>query len=633
MKVDRTLLQVPQELQKTMFGRTITIAALGVLFVLVLVFRLYQLQVVDHDRYATRSIDNWLSTQPLAPARGLIYDRNGVALARNRQVQSLSVVGEHIEDIDELLTRVREIVEFSTDEEEQFRKRHGQLTRPGETVILKRHLSNKELAVFAVNRYRYPDIFVTAETLREYPFNGVMAHAVGSVRQMTKNDKREMDAVTYMATKFVGRRGIEKFYEDILHGDVGYRKVEVNVHGRVMQELSRETPLRGATLTLHLDSELQQAAHDALGDRRGAVVAIEPSTGGILAMVSTPTYNPNDFVMGMTDESFVQLSNRRDTPLFNRATQGIYPPGSTIKPIIGLAALSLDVVDWEYEIFDANGEFRLTSGGRVYRDWNWTESGAGGQRELELHRAIYRSSNIFFYDLGTKIDIDDLAHYVKRFGYGSKTAIDVADTAEGLVPTRDWKRNVLGESWNPGDNMNIFIGQGAWSVTPLQLATAVTVIANRGRFVRPRLLMSSNHEAEADSEMLEAIADVEEPSPEDWELMVDAMRSVIHRGNQGYLGNGIAWVDIGMDIPYEMAGKSGTAQVKEIAQGEVYDEEILTEYERKHALFVAFAPVQNPVIAIAVVVENGGGGSSVAGPVARSVLDVYMARQGLIASE
>lgn len=631
MKVERSTLQVPKERHGILLFRSMAIGAIGLLVVGGLVFRLYQLQIVDHERYETRARENRLVTQPIAPARGLIYDRNGVALAGNRQVQSLSVIGENVDDVDALLVRIREIIEFTPDEEESFRKRLKVQLRPrtGEKVTLKRHLSDKELAIFAVNRYRYPDVFVTTETLRDYPMAGLMAHVVGSVRQVTTEDLQRLDSVSYAATKYVGRRGIEKFYETELHGQVGYRTVEVNVHGRVMRELSQVPPVRGRTLTLHVDSNLQRLADEEIGERRGAVVAIDPNTGGILALVSKPTYDPNFFVMGMTDRGYTDLIARRDTPLFNRATQGTYPPGSTFKPVIALAGLSLGATDWEYVVSDRNGEFRLPNVSHIWRDWDWDVQGTGGQGEIDLYRAIYRSSNVYFYDMSTRLHVDDLASFAAQFGYGRATAIDVADADPGLMPSTRWKQETLNDKWYPGDSVNLAIGQGWMMVTPLQMATAATVVANRGEWVRPRLLLSSDQPIELDEEFTEQYPRVEGPTDEDWDQMIDALKAVIHRGGLGYKQNGVAWVHIGMDIPYEMAGKSGTAQVVEIPQGEEYNDELLTETQRKHALFFAFAPPEDPVIVVAVVVENGGidgGGSKIAGPIARKLIESYLNR-------
>ncbi|MCY3885106.1 MAG: penicillin-binding protein 2 [Gammaproteobacteria bacterium] len=636
MKIAKARLEVSAEQKKTMLVRTFVVGGISLVLVAGIVLRLYQLQILNHERYATRATDNRLVTQPLAPARGLVFDRNGNVLAGNKQVQSVSAVGENIEDINALLERVREILPFSADEEESFRKRLKNTSRPGEKVILKRHLNDVELATFAVNRYRYPELSVTTETLRDYPMNDLMAHVVGSVRQITKEDLQRLDPIRYGATMFIGRRGVEKFYEDALHGQVGKRTVEVNVHGRVMRELTREPPARGRTITLHIDAMLQRIADEALGDRRGAVVAIDPSTGGILTLVSKPTYDPNSFVMGMTDRAYNHLINRRDTPLFNRATQGTYPPGSTFKPIVALACLSEELVDWEEEINDITGEFRLPNSSQVWRDWYQHQSGRG-QGKMDMYRAIYRSSNIFFYELSTRLEVDGLARFANSFGIGRATAIDVADAVDGLMPTKQWKRETKGESWYRGDNVNLFIGQGDILVTPLQMATFAGLLANRGEWIRPRLLMSSDQPIELGEAFTRSYPRIEGPSEDDWTMLVDSLRAVIHRGNEGYLQNGIAWAYIGMDIPYEMAGKSGTVQVVGIPYGEELVEEPREEYKQEHALFFGFAPVDEPVIAVAVVIENGaadgGGGSSVAGPVVRSVIDAYLGKSVAVISD
>lgn len=636
MKIDEVRQQVGNEQKKTMLIRTIIVGALSLVLIAGISLRLFQLQVLNHERYVTRAMENRLVTQTLAPARGLVFDRNGNVLAGNKQVQSLSVVSENVDDIDALLTRVRALLAFNADEEESFRKRLKNTLRPGEKVILKRNLNDQELAKFAVNRYRYPELSVTTETLRDYPMSELMAHVVGSVRQITIEDLQNLDPIRYGATNFIGRRGIEKFYEDALHGQEGYRSVEVNVHGRVMRELSREPSARGRTITLHIDARLQQIADDALGERKGAVVAIDPSSGGILTLVSKPTYDPNSFVIGMTDRNYNHLINRRDTPLFNRATQGTYPPGSTFKPIVALACLSQELVDWEEEIMDMSGIFRLPRSTQVWRDWFQHQSGRG-QGAINMYRAIYRSSNIFFYEMSTRLEVDVLAQYANEFGIGRSTAIDVADAAEGLMPTKEWKRETKGEAWYRGDNVNLFIGQGDILVTPLQMATFAALLANRGEWVRPRLLMSSDQPIELDDAFTESYSRIESPSEADWNLMIDALQAVVHRGNEPYLQNGIAWAHIGMDIAYTMAGKSGTVQVVGIPHDEDIEEGPREEHKVEHALFFGFAPVDDPVIAVAVVVEHGaadgGGGSSIAGPVVRSVIDAYLEQMVAVSGE
>lgn len=602
--------------------RTAALFALITLGLLMLLGRMIQLQVVDHETYKTRSDENRIALQPIPPPRGLIFDRNGVLLADNRGVTSLMLVKERVGDLDAALDRVRSIVPISDEEVADFRQRLERRRRPFEPVALKLTLSEEEQAVLAVNRHLLAGVEVETRLLRHYPYGELFAHVVGSVRRITENDLQSLDPVRYSGSQFVGKRGLEKFYENSLHGNVGYRRVEIDARGRLRAVIDRDPPVAGLNLTTHLDSRLQIAASAALGERRGAIVAINPKTGGILAMVSQPGYDPNDFVTGISGERYRALIGSRDVPLFDRASRGRYAPGSTFKPVVGLAAISEGVTTWDETLEDV-GYFQLPNQERIYRDWNWTPSNSGGQGTVDLNRAIYRSSNVYFYDMGTRLGIDRIASFVSQFGYGRVTSIDVADAQPGLLPDRVWKYGAKGEIWYPGDNVNLSIGQGDLLVTPLQVATVATLLANRGRWVQPRLLLAS------DAPLPEFVAppaeeDVRGLSERDWESMIDAMEDVVHRGNKGYGNNGTAWAHIGMNIAYRMAGKSGTAQVVEIKQGEEYDEEELNEYNRKHAWFMAFAPADDPTIAVSVLVENGGGGSSVAGPVAREVLDAYL---------
>jgi len=620
MSTKRAYDPVPLTLSKTIVYRASASAVVASFLILLLVARLFQLQIVEHERYATQATDNRLTTQTIPPPRGLIYDRNNNILASNRIVPSLAVIKENVDDIDNLLTNIHALVDFSAAEESSFRTRLEN-AKGDERVIIKRDLTDEQLAFEAVNRHRFGNILVITEILREYPHKALASHVVGSVRQITVEDLQQLDPVRYRGSKFVGRRGIEHYYENLLHGEIGLRQVEVNASGRVMSEISVDPATRGQTLTLHLDIELQRVADEALGDRRGAVVAIDPKSGGVLALVSKPSYDPNVFVTGLAGREYDQLSARADAPLFNRAIQGKYPPGSTIKPVLGMAGLAAGVIDWDLEFDDPRGEFRLPDSEKVWRDWNWKKSGVGGQGQVDLFRSIYRSSNIYYFHLGAVLDIDTFAAFLGQWGYGRNTSLDIFDADPGILPNNTWKQDNTGDSWYPGDNMNFVIGQGFTLVTPLQLATIATIFANRGKWVRPRLLLSSEQPVELgqDYPPVQGVAENE------WERMIEALTAVVHRGHKGYLQNGLAWAHIGMDIPYQMAGKSGTAQVVAIPEGEEYDEELLPEDQRKHALFFGFAPVHDPVIAVATVIENGGGGSENAAPVVRRVIDSYLA--------
>ncbi len=618
----------PNREQQDFTGRAIGLFLLALLAVSLLVARMVNLQVADYEKYRTRSDQNRIQVQPIAPPRGLIFDRNGILLADNQPVFTLGLVAERINDLDALLGELRQLVDLNDADVETFKKRFARQRRPYEVVPLKVVLSETEMAALAVNRFQLPGVVVDAQLVRHYPLGALMSHAIGSVRRISEDDLKTLDAVSYSASQFVGKLGVERAYEKSLHGQVGYQQVETDARGRIRKVLNVQPPIAGQNLTLQLDVRLQEAATAALGERRGAVVAIDPRTGGILAMVSNPGYDANLFITGMSAKVYNALSASHDKPLFNRVTGGQYAPGSTFKPVVALAGLATGHTDWDRTIVD-HGYFKLPGQSRKYRDWSWTQSNSGGQGVVNLTRAIYRSSNVYFYDLATRIGVDDLVHFAAQFGYGRNTSVDVVDALPGRLPDPVWKRGAKGEPWYPGDTVNIGIGQGDLLVTPLQLATVASVLANRGHWMRPRLLLSS------DKPLLEwdpppPMPDVAGVTAEDWERLIAAMEMVVHRGNLGYGQSGTAWAYIGQHIPYRMAGKSGTSQVVGIRQGETYNEKELSEFQRKHAWFIAFAPADAPQIALAVLVENGGGGSAVAAPVAREVVDAQLL-QGIAA--
>ena len=593
--------------------------------VVALLARMLHLQVWQYDKYQTRSEENRIEMVPVPPARGLIFDRHGNRLAENRPVFNLTLALERVDDLEQLLADLSALIPIGAQDLEQFEQRRRGPRRRSEPLLLKAGLDEEEVAILAVNRHRLIGAEIDAQIARYYPYGDLTAHAIGSVRRITAEDMETLDRVRYSRTNFIGKRGVEKFYERSLHGEVGSQWVETDAYGRHRQTLDFQPPTAGQNISLHLDIRVQIAAAAALGERRGAVVALAPKSGGILALVSNPGYDPNLFVTGMDPAHYQALASSRDAPLLNRAVNGLYAPGSTVKPILGLAALAQNLVDWQEEILD-RGTFRLPGQRRVYRDWNWTPSNPGGQGIVNLHRAIYRSSNIFFYNMGVRLQGERMADFMRQFGYGVLTAVDVAGASPGVVPDAVWKMGAKGEPWYPGDNVNLSIGQGDLLVTPLQVAVAASVLANRGRRVRPQMLLTSDRPLVEDDPP-PPLPPVSGPSADDWERMVDAMEAVVHRGDFGYGQNGTAWYYIGRGIGYRMAGKSGTAQVVEIKQGEKYDESELDEYSRKHAWFMAFAPADDPEIVVSVLVENGGGGSSVAAPVVRDVMDAYLLPQ------
>ena len=616
----------PNQHQRAITARVAVVFAIVVCLSLVLFARMAYLQILQHERFSTISEENRIQLWPVAPRRGLILDRNGSPLARNIAVFSLTIVRERVGDkaqLEATLAALNKLIGLTADEVATFRKRLMRARRPYESVALRTRLTEEEKSRIAVEEYRLPGVQVEAKLLRQYPYADLVAHAVGAVRRISDGDLTGLDEVEYAGSDYVGRLGVEKSYERWLHGHVGRQRVEIDARGRVRQVLDEVPAQAGRDLRLFLDIRLQQAAVAALQGRRGVVVAIEPATGGILAMVSQPGYDPNPFVTGISSRDFRALQDDPDNPLFNRVTRGLYSPGSTFKPFVGLGALRAGVTNWDRQVRDP-GYFRLPGSSRLYRDWSWRRGGGGGHGMVTLAKGIYRSSNVFFFTMSHEMGIERLSSFVSQFGFGRNSSFDVADASSGLVPTPAWKQQRYKQLWYSGDTINIGIGQGFLLVTPLQLATAVTVIANRGRLVPSRMVMDANG----------STADLDLPRPTqipgipraDWENMVWAMTQVVHRHGVGWDEEGTAYNGIGRHIPYVMAGKSGTAQVVEIKQGTTYRASDLQERHRKHAWFIAFAPAAAPKIAVVVLVENGGGGSAVAAPVARDVIDAYLLR-------
>lgn len=586
---------------------------------MVLIGRVYFLQVIEYDRYSAISDRNRIQLQPVAPRRGLIYDRQGILLADNQPTFSVTLLREEISDIDETLTALAELIDVSERDVERFHLRLQQRRRPYESVPLRFRLTEDEIARISVNYHKLPGVQVEADLIRYYPYGESLAHVMGYVGRINERDLQTLDPVKYAGTNYLGKLGIERFYEPILHGDVGSRKVETNARGRVLRILEQNDPAPGADIKLSLDLRLQQFTEKLLEGRRASVVALDPKTGGILTLVSTPAYDPNLFVMGISNTDYDALRDDVDLPLFNRAVRGGYPPGSTIKPIIAMAAIDTETVRPDYTIWDP-GYYQITPGGRRYRDWR-----RGGHGRVNINLAIAQSVDTWFYDVGHRMGNEPMARYLRMFGFGEITTLDTPEAIRGVLPTVDWKRGNVGETWYPGDSVNMSIGQGFVVATPLQLAVAANVLANRGKWQQPRLLMGIIEETD-EGELL-TLPDLvnEHPVPDDvaikhpefWDPVIQGMVDVMH-GPTGTARR------VGEGMEYTMAGKTGTAQVVAIPDDGRYKPEELSERHHDHALFIAFAPVDDPQIAIAVVVENGGGGSSVAAPIARQVMDAWL---------
>ncbi len=589
-------------------------ALLAVLVVIVLtsllVGRLGYLQIVQHDLYSTRSEKNRVRVEPLPPNRGLIYDRNGTLLAENRPTYNLTLVRERVDDLDDTLALLVDLLELPEEEIEAFQVRSRQRQRPFQPALLMSDLSEEQIARLAVNRHLLPGVEVEAQLLRYYPDAEVMAHALGYVGRINAEELQDLDPGRYAGTHFIGKTGVERFYETELHGEAGLRKVETNARGRVLRELGRTDPVPGANLTLTLDRSLQMLAYELLDGRRGSIVAIVPNTGEILAMVSTPGFDSNQFVTGIDVASYRALQEDIDLPLFNRAIRGHYPPGSTIKPFLALAGLVEGVITPDSTINDP-GFYQLPNDSRRYRNWlRW------GHGRVDMERSIAVSNNTYYYTLAHDLGIDKLHERMTNFGFGQRVAHDVQGESTGLMPSRDWKRARFNQPWYPGETLSVGIGQGYWQVTPLQLASATAALANRGHWVKPRLALRIGEEP-VPAELPDTIPDIQLANDNWWDRVYSGMEKVLS-GSEGTARR------TGVGLEYRMGGKSGTAQVFSLGQDQRYNAEELEERLRDHALFMAFAPIEEPKIAVSVIVENAGGGSTHAAHLARAMTDAWL---------
>lgn len=623
------------EAERRLFNRRLTVAGIFVgLLIAALIAKLVNLQVSQYEYFSARSDGNRLHSQYVPPARGLIFDREGELLADNQPIFNLTVVREQVDDMDALLERLSTMIRLTDEDIEQFQRRLQRNRVPYASVPLRYVLDDEEKSRIAVNSHLLPGIAIEPQFVRQYPYGSLTAHSVGYVSEINRDELESLDELereNYGGTNHIGKTGIERTYEDLLHGRVGYELVEKNNRGQVMRRLDRTDPVAGKNLTLHLDARLQVAAHEALGKYRGAVVAIEPETGGILAMVSKPGFDPNLFVTGISSKDYgVLINDRINTPLFDRTTNP-YPPGSTLKPFIGLAGLQNDFVDYDYAIEDP-GYFRLPGVSYRWGDYTLRTAIGGGHGHTDLQRAIFQSCDTFFYDLGYRMGIDAIHGFLAQFGFGDNFAIDVDYARTGVLPSKDWKRATRGEPWYPGDTINSSIGQGYMWATPLQLATAAAIMANKGKVVEPRLLKAINGEP-FQPELDNPHPDIVVEDPDYWRYIQESMTMVVHRPfSNTFRDYGTAYEAIAQadpDMSYTMAGKSGSAQVVGISQDILSSEDIeVSDLNRDHALFISFAPAMNevipPKIAVAVFVENGEHGSSVAGPIAKAVTDAYL---------
>lgn len=578
------------------------------ILVLILGIRLFFLQVLDYKRFEMLSFKNHISINPITPPRGIIVDRNGVVLADNMPVYTLEVIPERVKNLPDRLSALRALIPSIGEEEVRLFYRLKRQNPAFMPVPLKMKLSQEELATFAVNQYRFPGFRVQVQSMRYYPLGQETAHFLGYVGRINTEELKRLNPKEYQSIQFLGKTGIERFYEDDLRGKNGFEEVETDVNGRVVRVLQQIPPQSGKKLRLTLDASLQHIAFEALGENSGAVVLIEAKTGGVLVIASTPGFDPNHFVVGMNPKEYQQLANAPERPLFNRAIRGLYPPASTIKPYIALTGLDSGTVNAKTSIYDP-GYYRLPNVSHIYHDWNKRGHGA-----VDLKRAITVSCDPYFYHLGHLLGISTMSRMLSQFGFGRLTYVDLPEESAGIVPDAAWKRRTKGASWYPGDNLITAIGQGSMLVSPLQMASAVRTLSQKGQRLRPHLLYAS---AQSDAVEEQPYLPVEESavyiSDESyWDLISEAMHAVTTSPE----GTGYRF---GRNPPYSVAAKTGTAQV---FGGKAYESRLhqtLPKQLRDHSLFIAFSPVESPEVAIAVIVEH----DVVASQVARKVLDAY----------
>jgi penicillin-binding protein 2 len=580
----------------------------------ILAVRFYYLQINRYDYYQTLAENNRISIVPITPNRGLISDRNGVVLAHNFFVYTLELIPSKIENLDTTIAEIAQLVEVSPTDLKRFNKQKGE-SHTFESIPLRTHLNEVEAAKFAVNRYRFPGVELKSRLFRHYPLGKQGAHMVGYIGRINDKDLTklsEKDTLSnYKGTDHIGKSGVEEYYEAQLHGTTGFQQVEIDADGKAVRVLSSVAPISGNNLILSADSKLQEIAETAFGERRGALVAIKPSTGEVLAFVSMPTFDSNLFVDGIDVENWRLLNDSLDRPLINRPLRGVYPPGSTFKPFSALAGLENGKRKPPFSINDA-GYFMLPRSSHRCRDWK-----PGGHGNVDMRRAITISCDTFFYGLAMELGIEKLAGFVRHFGFGKKSGVDIAGEVGGLMPTPEWKMRRFKQPWYMGETVIVGIGQGYTLVTPMQLAQATAILANKGVAMRPRLVAAITDPKTNISNATQAIIS-------DKITLDEANLEIVKLGMVDVTLPGGTAASVGANASYSIAAKTGTAQVIGIKQNEKYNEKNINERHRDHALFIAYAPADDPKIALAVIVENGGHGGSAAGPIARKVMDYYL---------
>lgn len=579
-----------------------------------LAFRFSYLQIKQYAHYQTLAENNRISLVPITPNRGLIIDKNGVVLAHNFFVYTLEITPAKVKDLEATINDLSQLVEVSSLDRKRFKKFREQ-SHSFESAPIRTHLNEVEAAKFAVNHYRFPGVEIKSRLFRHYPLGKLGSHMVGYIGRINDKDLESLEASgdlsNYKGSDHIGKSGLEQFYEKQLHGTTGFQQVEVDADGHAVRVLSSKAPIPGNNIILSADSKLQEIAETAFGDWRGALVAINPKTGEVLSYVSQPTFDPNLFVDGIDTESWKLLNDSLDKPLINRPLRGVYPPGSTFKPFVAMAGLEAGKRAPPFSISDP-GFYTLPGSSHRYRDWK-----PSGHGMVDMRKAITISCDTFFYGLAMELGIDNLTNFVRHFGFGKKSDFDIKGEIEGLLPTPEWKKRRFKQPWYPGETVIVGIGQGYTLVTPLQLAQATSILANNGVAMKPHLVSQIQNSLTGSNQIIpNVVQDNIGLNPINIDIVKRAMIDVTLPGGTA--------VSVGANAGYAIAAKTGTAQVIGIKQNEKYNEHSINERHRDHALFIAYAPAEDPKIALAVIVENGGHGGSVAGPIARKVMDYYL---------
>ncbi len=626
-----------QSAEANLFARRTFITFIGVLVLSIILFtNIYDLEVNSYQKYQTRSNSNRIKLLPVAPNRGLIYDRNGVLLADNKPVYSLEVIPEQVDDITVSLKAISQLLDISQEKQNKLLKAIKSKRR-FKPIELYSRLSEQQVSLFSVNQHKFPGFFIDARLKRYYPFADLTTHSLGYVARINRKDSIKLDqqglAENYAATRNIGKLGLEKYYQETLHGTIGHQEVEINNQGRVIRTLDFTPPIPGKDLTLTLDIELQMIAKRALSGKRGAVVAIDPRDGGVLAMYSNPSFDGNLFVHGISSKKYKKLLDpKSNKPLLNRAVQG-YPPASTIKPLLALTGLEEGIITPETEIYDP-GFYQLPGIETKRRDWKrW------GHGKVNLTKSLEQSCNIYYYDLAYKLGITRISKMMEKFGFGEYTGIDIHEESRAIMPSVEWKRARYNQNWYTGETLSVGIGQSFWTVTPLQLSQAVSILVNKGEIKVPHLLKSTKEvitdpESEGSQEQLITEYEIDEKPPivlsdkKSWEIVLDGLHNTVQKlGATGY--------NAFKGSKYDAAGKTGSAQTANIAQDEKYDAKKVKENKRDNAMFIAFAPFESPEIVVAVAIENvaeGGGGANAA-PVARQIMDQYFGDREIVSTD